>query len=133
MVHIRIMCIWTFVLYGDVGVIQACIVGANGCMSVLGGGWNGVFQIFYLLQIIWMLLLLCEYTLLVLMALCHPVFNGLCFLMFCGRLQVIFWFVCVLLHIGILLMVLFPDFVASTNVVLYLIVLLEIDSFLLAN
>jgi hypothetical protein len=30
-------------------------------------------------------------------------------------------------------MVLFPGFIASTDVVLYLIVLLEMDSFLLAN
>jgi hypothetical protein len=34
-----------FALYGEVGVIRVCIVGANGCMCVVLGE-DGVFRIF---------------------------------------------------------------------------------------
>jgi hypothetical protein len=113
-----------FVLYGDVGVIRVCIVGANGYICIVSGE-NGVFQIFLSFSIM-----------LYIMPVCVVSTDGLllpCFLVVCTfRLSVVdslvvlifdvlYWYASVywsFLYVAVSCFLLRCNFVAFADVVL---------------
>jgi hypothetical protein len=105
-----------FVLYGDVGVLRMCLVGANGCVCVVLGE-NGILQIFDPLVYCW---ILCKYALSVSMVWCCPAFVVvlLDFLWWthqsCSRLL---FYIGKLLRIGVLFTVLIPGFLFMRSLV----------------